>query len=60
MTVRTETGSKLLTELLDSVCGTKNGVRVDVDVASPDVSPAVFSGMADVPVSLSAITGVVS
>ena len=37
---------------------TKNGVRVDV--ASPDVSPAVFAGTAAVPVSLSAITGVVS
>ena len=35
-------------------------MRVDVDVASPDVFPAVFAGAAAVPVSLSAITGVVS
>ena len=47
VTVRTETGNKLSTELLESVYGAKNGVRVDVDVA------------AAVPVSMSAITGVI-
>ena len=57
VTVRTETGNKLSTEQLGYAYGTKKGVRVDVDVASPDVSPAVFSGAAAVPVSLSAITG---
>ena len=57
--IRTETGNKLTTELLESVCGMENGVRVDVDVASPDVFPAVFAGAAAVAVSLSAITGVV-
>ena len=35
-------------------------MRVDVDVASPDAFPAVFTGAAAVPASLSAITGVVS
>ena len=60
VTIQTETGNKLSTELLESVWGTNNGVRADVDVASPDMSPAVFAGAAAVPVSLSAITGVVS
>ena len=59
-TVQTDTARELSTELLGSVCVTKNGVHVDVDVASPDVSPAVFAGTAAVPVSLPAITGVVS
>ena len=59
-TIRMETGSELSIELLESVCGKENGVRVDVDVASPDVFPAVFAGAAAVPTSLSAITGVVS
>ena len=35
-------------------------MSVDVDVALPEVSPAVFAGAAAVPVSLPAITGVVS
>ena len=34
--------------------------RIDVDVALPEVSPAVFARVAAVPVSLPAITGVVS
>ena len=58
-TVQTDTARELSTELLGPVCVTKNGVHVDVDVASPDVSPAVFAGTAAVPVSLPAITGVV-
>ena len=59
-TIQTETENKLPTELLESVCCMENGVLVDVDVVSPDVFPAVFAGAAAGPVSLSAITGVVS
>ena len=58
--VQTDTGRELSTELLGSVCVTKNGVCVDVYVALPDVSPAMFARAAAVPVSLPAITGVVS
>ena len=58
--VTVQTDRELSTELLGSACVTKNGVWVDVDVALPDVSPAVFARAAAVPVSLPAITGVVS
>ena len=47
-------------ELLGSVRVTKDCVSLDVVVALPEVSPAVFAGAAAVPVCLPAITGVVS
>ena len=60
VTVLTDAGSELPAELLESVCVTKDCLSVDVDVALPEVSPAVFAGAAAVPVSLPIITGVVS
>ena len=61
VTVLTDTLSKLPAELLECVFRvTEDCLSVDVDVALPEVSPAVFAGAAAVPVSLPAITGVVS
>ena len=60
VTVLTATGSELPAELLESVCVTKDCLLVDVVVGLPEVSPALFAGAAAVPVSLPAITGVVS
>ena len=58
VTVLTDTGSVLPAELLESVRVTED--CFSVDRALPEVSPAVFAGAAAVPVSLPAITGVVS
>ena len=60
VTVLTDTGSALSAKLLEYVRVTEDCLSVDVDVALPEVSPAIFAGVAAVPVSLHAITGVVS
>ena len=60
VTELTDTGSKLPAELLESVRVTEDCLSGDVNVALPEVSPAVFAGAAAVPVSLTATTGVVS
>ena len=57
MTGLTDTGSEFLAELLESV---RDCLSVDANVALPEVSPAVFSGAAAVPVSMPAISRVVS
>ena len=51
VTVLTGTGNELPTELLEYVRFTENCLSVDVDVALPEVSPAVFAGAAAVLVS---------
>ena len=55
-----DTGSELPAQSLESVRVTKDCLSVDLDVVLPEVSPAVFARAAAVPMSLTAMTEVVS
>ena len=60
MIILEDTGSEFPVESLEYVRVTKDCLSVDVDVVLPEVSLTVFAGAAAVPVSLPAMTEVVS